>query len=273
LKVGGSLREAAVAALAAAIAAAEDAGKPAVVVHGGGPRITQALRAAGIELPFVAGRRRTTAAAMPIVERVLVEEVGAEIAGSLERQGLRPLRLSGSEGLLRAAPIPGMERTAEVASVDPAPLFTALRARRVPVVAPIGFDEGGLTYNINADVAAGAVAAALGADRIVFLTDVDGIYRGWPDGERIVEITPTDLDALIRDGILSAGMIPKAEAALAALRQGVAAAYMVNGRHPDAALWAVTAANDSAVEYGTRIQAAGARAHWAADAPNAEVAR
>ncbi|MBX6353687.1 MAG: acetylglutamate kinase [Thermoflavifilum sp.] len=253
IKVGGSLQADAVAALVQAIRAAHAAGRTAVVVHGGGPRITAALKAAGLDLPFVSGRRVTTDEAMPIVERALAE-VGAELAASLAAGGVRVRQMSGAAGWLRAQPLPGMARTADIAAVDAGPLGAALSAGEVPVVAPIACDEAGVTYNVNADVAAGAVARAVAADRAVFLTDVDGILRGWPEGERIAEADEVTLRTWLVDGTLSAGMIPKVEAALAATAGGVTA-YLVNGRDAAAVTWAVTSEQADAPRFGTRIPA------------------
>ncbi|MBX5437236.1 MAG: acetylglutamate kinase [Alicyclobacillaceae bacterium] len=255
LKIGGSLGDGSLEAALFAVRQAQAQGRGVVVVHGGGPRITAALREEGIESQFVNGQRVTSAAAMAVVERVLAS-VNAEIVGWLQARGVNAAGITGRLGVIRAQPIPGLERTARVNGVDPGRLEALLDAGQLPVLAPVAVGDGGLTYNVNADIAAAAVAGALGAERIVFVTDVPGIYADWEAKLRIDDATPAELAALRADGRVTAGMIPKVEAVEAAIQAGVKAAFVVDGRDFDAMAWAVEspADGDLPVYRGTRVR-------------------
>lgn len=254
-KMGGSLEKTGRTALAEAIAWCNGHNQNVAVVHGGGPRISRALDDAGITLPFVNGERVTTDAGMAVVERVLAGEVNAELVHSLQGVGVPAVQLSGAKGLLSAAPIPGRGRTARVAEVAVDVILARSAAGEVPVIAPIGSDNSGLTYNINADLAAGAIAGALGAERVVFLTDVPGIYEDWAAKTLLTDASAAQLAELQEAGRFHHGMIPKVTAVLHALQAGVSTAYVISGANADALSWAVQsdAQNSSGCAMGTRI--------------------
>lgn len=240
LKVGGSIGTADLSAPLAAIHWLLAAGKHPVVVHGGGPRITAALAEAGVSLPFVAGQRMTTEEAMPIVARVLSEEVNRDLVDGLQLNGIVAQPFTHLDCVLRAEPIPGMGRTATVHSVAHHPLEHALRDGYIPVLAPVPVDHAGVTYNANADIAAGAVAAALGAERIIFFTDVDGIYSDFAAKVKLTWTSDTQLLEALGDGKFEGGMLPKVKAVLSAIDAGTDAAFIVHGQKSHAAVWAVS---------------------------------
>jgi acetylglutamate kinase len=173
-----------------------------------------------------------------IVERVLVGEINQEIVATINRLGGSAIGLSGKDGGLIRARKAAPARTAdgqcvdlglvgEVAGVDPRPIRTLLEAGYLPVIAPTAADEEGITYNINADVVAGEVAAALVAEKLVLLTDTDGILD--KQGGLLSTLSRTDVDRLIADGTISRGMLPKVQACLTALRAGVRKTHIING--------------------------------------------
>lgn len=248
LKVGGSLGGDSGPAVIQAIERITGNGDSVVVVHGGGQRISAALTDAGITSTFVDGQRVTSAEAMEVVERVLAHEVNSEIVGVLRSSGIAAVGLSGADDILYGTPIPRLCRAARVHQVNPTALDAVITGRDVPVVAPVGRDEAGLHYNINADLAAAAIAGALHADKIVFLTDVDGIYADFAAGDLLIDTTDVELQQLMQAGRFVTGMIPKVESVLAALGAGVANAYVVNGRDVSAVLWAVGAEAQGAGE-------------------------
>lgn len=268
LKMGGSLQGAGLEALTGAIAWCQGRGQRVVVVHGGGPRISQALKESGIDLPFVDGERVTTADGMFVVERVLAREVNRELTESLQKAGIDAAGVSGAQGVLEAAPLPGRERTARVGRVVTEPLERLVACGLVPVIAPIGFDADGLSYNINADLAAGAVAGALGAGRVVFLTDVPGIYENFEAKALLTDTSAEHLEQLLRAGRFHSGMIPKVNAVLSALAAGVQTAFVVDGADARALRWAVGAGVGEFATAGTGV-AAGSAADKATGPDNA----
>src|SRR5215468_3445899 len=201
-----------------------------VIVHGGGPVIDAAVKQAGITPHFVRGMRVTDAATMEIVEQVLVGKINKEIVALLNRHGAPAVGLSGKDGELVVARKrkhdPDLGLVGDVVGVNP----RVIQSNRdfIPVVAPTAADPEGQTYNINADVVAGSIAEALRAEKLILLTDVDGV-RG-RDGE-LIDLLPADTAAeLIADGTVAGGMIPKIECCLEALRGGVRQAHIVDGR-------------------------------------------
>jgi len=201
-----------------------------IVVHGGGPQIDAAVKAAGITPRFVRGMRVTDAATMTIVEQVLVGQINKEIVTLLNQHGAKAVGLSGKDGELIVA----RRRTAsedlgfvgDVVGVQPR-VIEALGGF-VPVIAPTAASADGLTYNINADVVAGKVAEALRAEKLVLLTDVEGVKGR--DGQ-LLDTLPADVaQELIVDGTIAAGMIPKVECCIEALRGGVKQAHVIDGR-------------------------------------------
>jgi acetylglutamate kinase len=214
------------------------AGIRVVVVHGGGPQINAHLDRLGIERTFTAGLRVTTPETMDVVRMVLVGQVQREIVGLVNAHGPFAVGLSGEDGrLMTATRRPGVVDGEEidiglvgdVVHVDAGVLEGLLAAGRGPVVASVCRGDDGGVYNVNADTAAAAVAVGIGAEKLVVLTDVKGLYRDWPAGDEVVSrIGLTALEALLPT--LAEGMIPKMEACVRAVRGGVPAAHVVDGR-------------------------------------------
>lgn len=232
------------AAFAEDIAFLRLAGFKPVVVHGGGPQISRMLDKLGIESEFRGGLRVTTPEAMNVVRMVLVGQVQRELVGLLNQHGPLAVGLSGEDaGLFTAKPtntvIDGEEvdlgLVGEVAHVRPEAVLDLVEAGRIPVISSVAPDEHGRVHNVNADTAAGALAAALGAEKLMVLTDVEGLYRDWPDSDDVIgEISPDALRELMPT--LASGMVPKMQACLDALDGGVSRATVVDGREPHAVL-------------------------------------
>jgi acetylglutamate kinase len=210
-----------------------------VVVHGGGPQIAEMLKQLGIESRFVRGMRVTDQATMDVVEMVLVGKTNKEIVTLINRHGGHAVGLSGKDGeLIRARK---MKMTAagadevldigmvgEVAAINPLVLETLDRSDMIPVIAPVGVGDNGETYNINADLVAGKVAEALRAEKLILLTDVEGIRD--ESGGVIATLDDERARQLIAAGVIAEGMIPKVECCLEALRNGVHKTHIVDGR-------------------------------------------
>jgi acetylglutamate kinase len=221
-----------------------------VVVHGGGPQITEHLRRLGLESSFAAGLRVTTPEAMQVVRMVLTGQVNREVVGLINRHGPFAIGMSGEDANLftasrRGAVVNGepvdLGLVGDIDTVDPGAVRTLLDDGRVPVISSVARGLDGEVYNINADTAAGSLAVALGAAKLVVLTDVEGLYRNWPGegdergpGEVIGRLTAADLELLLPS--LSTGMVPKMEACLRAVHGGVPQAHVIDGRLPHAIL-------------------------------------
>ena len=209
-----------------------------VVVHGGGPEVSAMLKRCAVESEFVNGLRRTSDEAMEIVQMVLAGKVNKEIVSIINHAGGRAVGLCGLDGgLLKAKPL-GAEygRVGEIASVDTAMVEDAMRCGYIPVIATVAQGEDG-SYNINADTAAASLASALGAVKLMLLTDVAGLLRDPQDeGSLIHDLNVSEIPRLQREGIISGGMIPKVACCVEAVRQGVAQANIVDGRVPHAIL-------------------------------------
>ena len=207
-----------------------------VIVHGGGPMINEMLTRLDIRSEFKGGRRVTDAATMEVVEMVLSGTVNKRIVQAIGDQGGRAAGLSGKDArLITCTPAqPELGFVGEPDSIDTTILDTLFEAGVIPVIAPLGAGPEGATYNINGDTAAGAVAAALRADRLLLLTDTDGVLDA--EGHVVTELTPEQIRALTRDGVIAGGMIPKTETALAAIAGGVRAVVILDGRQPNACL-------------------------------------
>jgi acetylglutamate kinase len=215
-----------------------------VVLHGGGPQINAALDRLGIESTFAAGLRVTTQETMDVVRMVLAGQVQREIVGAINAHGSLAVGLTGEDGNLftaakKMAVVDGVGVdigfVGDVVSVDPSVVTALTDAGRIPVVSSIARDSSGQVFNVNADTAAAALAIELGAEKILFLTDVEGLYRNWPDTTEIISsISVSDLKELLPT--LSSGMIPKMEAALRAVDGGVVKAHIVDGRLAHAVL-------------------------------------
>jgi acetylglutamate kinase len=204
-----------------------------VVVHGGGPQITDLMRRLGKEPEFVDGRRVTDAETVDIVRMTLVGKVNREIVASVNRHGSYAVGLSGEDaGLIRVAQRdPALGFVGDVRRIDPTIVLRLLREELIPVIATVGVDDEGNAYNVNADTVAGAMAEALDAEKLVYLTDVAGVYRDWPDESSLISrIDVAGLEQLIAGGKVSEGMIPKLESCVSALKLGVRSAHVLDGR-------------------------------------------
>jgi len=214
------------------------AGLKPVVVHGGGPQISAMLGRLGIESEFRGGLRVTTPEAMDVVRMVLVGQVGRELVGLVNEYGPFAVGLSGEDARLftavrRPAYVDGepvdVGQVGDVEHVNVSAVTDLIDAGRIPVISSVAPDADGVLHNLNADTAASALAVALGARKLVVLTDVAGLYTDWPDATSLVrQITATDLAALLPR--LESGMVPKMEACLRAVEGGVPAAHVVDGR-------------------------------------------
>lgn len=207
-----------------------------VIVHGGGPMINQMLDKLQIKSDFVNGKRVTDAATMEVVEMVLSGRVNKRIVQAINGQGGKAVGLSGKDAnLITCDPAdPKLGLVGNPTEIDPGILHTLFRDDAIPVIAPLGAGRAGETFNINGDTAAGAIAAALRADRLLLLTDVDGVRDA--SGEVVTELTADQIRGMTADGIIAGGMIPKTETALAAIEGGVRAVVILDGRAPNATL-------------------------------------
>lgn len=209
-------------------------GERFVIVHGGGPQINQQLEKEGIETEFVGGFRVTTQAVMKVVEAVLTGTVLRSVVRSLQKVGLPAVGITGSDGgLLSVGLKDGGELglVGEVKSVNPKILKTLIATDFLPVVSPVSNNSEGTALNINADLAAGAIAGALNADEALFMTDVAGIYRNWPETDSLIdEISLAELATLQ----VSDGMVPKVSAVIHAVKSGARSARIIDGISLDA---------------------------------------
>ena len=247
IKYGGhAMGEAALAqSFARDIVLLRQVGIKPVVVHGGGPQIARMLARLGIESDFVDGLRVTDAATIEVVEMVLAGTINKQIVTTINAEGGTAIGLSGKDGgLIEAAPLArrtrdsetGAERVADLGFVgEPSHINVGLldhlgESDIIPVIAPIGVGSGGETYNINADTAAGAIASALSAIKLLLLTDVPGVLDG--NGALISRMTTGEARRLLAGGAVSGGMIPKLETCLSAIEHSTGAAHILDGRVP-----------------------------------------
>ncbi|MXW95634.1 MAG: acetylglutamate kinase [Acidimicrobiaceae bacterium] len=210
-----------------------------VVVHGGGPQIGEHLARMGKQSEFRDGLRVTDADTLDVARMVLVGKVGRDIVSAINASGGAALGLSGEDGrLVTAVPRdPALGFVGDVASVDPSVIERLVAEQIIPVVSSIGADAGGQAYNINADTMAAALAGALGAAKVVYLTDVPGLLADPADPSSLVSrATVGEVEAMIDSGAVSGGMIPKAQACMDAVLQGAGSAHMLDGRIPHAVL-------------------------------------
>jgi acetylglutamate kinase len=207
-----------------------------VVVHGGGPMINAMLERLAITSDFVNGKRVTDAATMEVVEMVLSGLVNKRIVQAINAQGGRAVGLSGKDGRMVRCMVtdPALGLVGTPDKVNPALLRDLGEKEYIPVIAPLGIGPDGETMNINGDTAAGAIAAALKADRLLLLTDVAGVKNA--TGEVVTELSAGQIRQLTKEGVIAGGMIPKTETALMAIEGGVRAAVILDGRAPNACL-------------------------------------
>ncbi len=213
------------------------AGIKPVIVHGGGPQITDMLARLDVPTEFVSGRRVTTPEVMDVVRMVLVGQVQRELVSLINAHGPHAVGVSGEDAhLLTAAPRSDeLGLVGEITEVRPEFVHTLLEDDLIPIVSTVSRSDDGRTFNVNADSAAAALAVALGAVKLVVLTDVAGLYRDWPTCEDFVhQITPDELRSMLAG--LDSGMLPKMEACLTALDGGVRRAHVVDGRIPHGVL-------------------------------------
>ncbi|MCK8675188.1 acetylglutamate kinase [Rhodococcus sp. HM1] len=231
-------------AFAADMAFLRTVGIHPVVVHGGGPQINAMLKRLGMEGEFRGGFRVTTPEVMDVVRMVLFGQVGRELVGLINSHGPYAVGISGEDARLftatrRTVVVDGEDTdiglVGDVTTVDPAAVLDLIAAGRIPVVSTIAPDADGVVHNINADTAAAALAEALGAEKLVVLTDVEGLYTNWPDRSSLAsQIDAAALTELLPS--LDAGMVPKMEACLRAVQGGVPTAHVIDGRQPHSVL-------------------------------------
>jgi acetylglutamate kinase len=206
-------------------------GIKAVIVHGGGPQITSRLSERGMKSEFVDGLRVTSPDAIDVIRDVLMNEISAPLALMVENDGAKAVVYNGAtEGLFTAAITrEDLGLVGEVVSVDAGVINKALEANLIPVISTVAPDSSGQLVNVNADLAAASLAVALGAEKLVVLTDVPGLYSDWPERDSLVsELSASELEELLPD--LESGMIPKMQACLNAVRGGVSRAHIIDGR-------------------------------------------
>lgn len=247
------------------ICALQSQGIAPVIVHGGGPFIQEALEQAGIASEFIDGQRKTSGEAIKYVEQVLKGRVNAELVRVIQQLGYRAVGLSGQDGgmvtarkrqhqciVAGQAVAVDLGQVGDVSSVDPSLLFLLLEHRYIPVLACLANDQAGQTYNINADLFAGQLAGALRAEQYIVLTDVDGLrqHKDQPDS-LIHQLSTAQLPALIEQGVIQGGMLPKLESCRLALVQGAKRARIINGTQPQQVL--ALAQPSKSIKLGTQI--------------------
>ena len=230
---GNAMSRAADVAFAADVALLRAVGLRVVVVHGGGPQISALSSELGLEAQFVDGRRVTDDATLRAVTMALLGEVSPRLVGLLLAAGAQATGVAGTDSdLVSVSPAPKMGYVGDVTDVDPTLLLTLLDNGMVPVVASLGRGTDGQTYNVNADAVAAALAVALDADKLIYLTNVAGLYEdfGTPDSTLLSDVSIGRLRELLDQGALNAGMVPKISGVVAALDGGVRQAHLLDGR-------------------------------------------
>jgi len=233
--LAGATESDALALFAQDIVLMHQVGMRPVVVHGGGPQISDLMTRLGKKAEFRNGLRVTDAETVDIVRMVLIGQVNPQLVAAINVHGPLAVGVSGEDaGLIRAvARDPELGFVGDVESINPMILRGLLDEEFIPVVATIGTDADGQAYNINADTVAGAIAEALGAEKLVYLTDIEGLRRVVDDPSTLIrQTTPGELDALMADGTIVGGMIPKVESCVHAVRNGVRHAHILDGRIP-----------------------------------------
>ncbi|HSK47370.1 MAG TPA: acetylglutamate kinase [Coriobacteriia bacterium] len=203
-----------------------------VVVHGGGPEITGFMDRLGMPVEFYDGQRVTTDEAMEVVKMVLVGKVNTELVRAINSHGPMAVGVSGEDGNLVTATAmePRLGRVGSVTDIDTTVLDNLIEDGFIPVVATVAAGDDGGSFNVNADLVAGELAVALGADKIIFLTDVDGLYRDFSDKASLISaMSPDEAESMVVNDGLEGGMVPKVAACVRALRSGVRRAHILNG--------------------------------------------
>ncbi len=237
VKYGGNAEadgpDRALEAFAGDVALLRSVGLRVVVVHGGGPQITALCERLGIGARFVDGQRVTDEATLEVARMVLLGQVNPRLVGAIADAGGRAVGLAGTDaGLLSVEPVAGLGRVGRVTAVDPTMVLGLLDQGLVPVIAPLGRGPRGRDHNVNADGVAGALAAALHADKLLYLTNVAGLYAdfGGPDAQLLSTTTSDHLRGLLAGRALTAGMVPKVASVVAAIDGGVPQAHLLDGR-------------------------------------------
>lgn len=210
-----------------------------VIVHGGGKAINRAFKRLDFPVEFKNGQRVTTPEAMDVVRQVLVGEVNQDLVASINRHGNLAVGVSGADaGTLVCSTLnPELGRVGKIEQVNTAYLENLIKSDYIPVVATVGIGEDGGYYNINADVAAGHVAAAIGAHKVIFLTDVDGVYLDFSDKDTLISnMSLREMEDMVAGGKVDSGMIPKLQSCCYALRTGVFRSHVINGKIPHSLL-------------------------------------
>lgn len=210
-----------------------------VLVHGGGPEITDMLKKVGKETKFVNGLRVTDQESVDIVQMVLAGKVNKELVKLLQNKGGQAIGLCGLDGgMIRATQLnPELGYVGEVESVNVKPILDVLNAGYIPVISTVGYDDEGHSYNINADTAAAKIASELSAECLISMTDISGILRDCNDPSTLIsKVIASEVPQLIREGIISGGMIPKIQCCTEAIRRGVSKVFIIDGRIPHAIL-------------------------------------
>ncbi|GGG84606.1 acetylglutamate kinase [Paenibacillus radicis (ex Gao et al. 2016)] len=237
MKCGGSTLAALPDSFFGELRELQQSGVHPVIVHGGGPAISETLTKLGIETGFVNGLRKTNEAVLDVVEMVLAGRINKEIVRKIQSNGAQALGLSGVDGLLiQAKPVANADEigfVGDVTDVNAAVIEGIMAMGYMPVIAPIGIDGNGQRYNINADTAAGAVASHLGVEQMIVVTDVPGIMKT-VDGEKVVlpSVTVEEIEAMIESGEIYGGMIPKVRAAVQCIQGRVQEVVIVSGEQP-----------------------------------------
>lgn len=210
-----------------------------VLVHGGGPEITDMLKKVGKESKFVNGLRVTDQESVDIVQMVLAGKVNKELVKLLQNKGGRAIGLCGLDGgMIRAKQLDAkLGYVGEVESVDVSPILDVLDRGYIPVIATVGYDENGHSYNINADTAAAKIASELSAESLISMTDISGILRDCNDPSTLISrIVVSEVPQLVREGVITGGMIPKVQCCTEAIRRGVRKVFIIDGRIPHSIL-------------------------------------
>ena len=238
IKLGGHAMgsDAAMESFARDVVLMQQVGINPIIVHGGGPMINTMLNKLSIQSEFVNGKRVTDDKVIDVVEMVLSGSVNKRIVQAINQQGGRAIGLSGKDSnlMLCTQTDPALGLVGTPSKIDPSVLKTLFDNDLIPVIAPLGASEKGETYNVNGDNAAGAIAAALKADRLLLLTDVAGVKDA--NGNVLTELTAAQIRQMTKEDVIAGGMIPKTETALAALNGGVRAVVILDGRAQNACL-------------------------------------
>jgi len=210
-----------------------------VIVHGGGPEITSYMNRLGLKVEFYDGLRVTSEEAMEVVKMVLVGKVNPELVAAINHHGRLAVGVSGDDGNLVTATMRDerLGRVGDVARIDTTVIDNLIEDGFIPVVATVAAGDDGGSFNVNADLVAAELATALGAEKVIFLTDVDGLYADFADKSSLISVlTPSEAEEMIAGDLLDGGMVPKVAACVRALRGGVGRAHILNGTVPHALL-------------------------------------